>query len=742
LLKEKRLETGKTQEEIAKKIGVSVVVLELAEKNPGNTPFKVLSAICNELNIDMDDLFPDDPEEEYQINVGSPYFKMFGKVNFLKSYLKEYPAKLPAVSIKQIESVLTSINMVARKPNLGVMGRSDSGKSHFINQLLNKDCLPAKLQPTTSAVTVIRHIEDRPLGIKDNVIIFKEMVTLDNLDSLEYCSNKEKFYKSGDYSILSSEIVHDHVNGTLSEAYSCVVYIDADILNACNIFDAPGFANTDTERGNQSDTAKAISILSMLDILVYMSPVTGCMDSTDLISLRTVFKSLPEPAENTPSLPVLSNLFFVTSHAAPHIKTDNLDDLRKTVTNRIYTNFYIEDGKGVLEERATSCGKKITPETLEDRWYFFWSSTKERRDPLFSDISGLLTSSMPAIISSNINSVISDTKKHNEEYIKTAISTAENQLIKYEDLLKTYREQLKDEVKKKKLFEIETLHNDLSIMVKNSKQNVIAGVKKSITSDIDVKYIETILKEKYPSKKERKEAEKYAYSHIIERVQSNVESVFLKGTILLEQKINDNLEECSVSLNKVSESDVSIKTPFDTKGAFTGATASLGVAAGLGVYASTMGTLGGYAVAAQGVGLLSSLGIGFGATGGTAGVMSGIAFVGGPVVITLAIAAAVGFLFSYFGDSWEKRLAEEIVKNINENNIYTTLIKSVTEQLDSLEKSVDSGCHNLKSEYLAHLELIQNELNNPSKTKKDLYSHIDKLRESLSFFADAPWDLS
>ncbi len=494
-----------------------------------------------ELNTDISEILLDEnEEEEYKIEVGSPYEKVFNKVSILKSYLKEAMDIFTPVSKKQTESVLSAINMVAHKPNLGVMGRSDSGKSHFINALLNNDCLPAKLQPTTSAVTIIRHIEDRPAGIKDNVLIFKEMAVLDNLDSLEYCSDKEKLYKSGDYNILSSEIVHDHVNGRVSEAYSCVVYLDAEILNACNIIDAPGFANTDSDRGDQSDTAKAITMLSMLDVLVYMSPVTGCMDNTDLLSLRTVFKTLPEPAQNDKSLPALSNLFFVTSHAAPHISDHDLGDLRKTAANRIHTNFYIEEGEGVLEDRGIRYGKKITPETLEDRWYFFWSSTKERREPLFSDISELLNSKMPVIIEKNINSVTLDAKEHAEEHIKNTIVEAENKLIQYEELLQTYQSQLEPEEKEYKLSEIEGLRHDITVMAKQTTETVITSVKKSITKNINVGQVEKIIKARF---KNKNEAEKYAYSHIIERVQSNVESVFLKETVSLEQKISDNLEK-------------------------------------------------------------------------------------------------------------------------------------------------------------------------------------------------------
>lgn len=675
----------------------------------------------------------------YQMKVGDPYKGLFGQILFLKSYLDDISATEESKGKSQVESALASISMVSRKPNLGVMGRSDAGKSHFINTLLGGTPLPAKLQPTTSVVTIVRHIDDRPSGLKDRVVIFKEMAYLEKLDSLEYCTDEAHVYKSGDYDLLSSEIVHNHFEEHETKAYSCVVYLDSDVLRACNIIDAPGFANTDYQQGESSDTEKAISMLSMVDVLVYMSSVTGCMDSTDISSLRTVFKTLPAPEMKDKELPALSNLFFVTSHAAAHVATNDLEELRKTAAARIHKHFFIKTGEGVLEERSAEYGKDISPETLEKRWYFFWSSTKERRDPLLSGISEYLRTKMPSIIEGNIKEVINDVKISSTENISNFITEAENKLIQYEELLNSYRTNLKPPEMAKKLAEIEAIRSELLPMIKQSNDATNKLVSASIGKNLDIEYIEKIINEKY---KDKNEAKDYAYVHIIERIQLGIEKIFTAQTKSIENEISNNLEACTISLSKV-ETEIKVDIPFDAKGAFTGLGAGAGLAMALGAYASSFGSLGGYIVAAKGVSILSSLGIGFGATAGTSGVMSGIAIIGGPVVLTAILATGLALgIKRLFGDSWQKRLAKQIVSTIEENNVGGVIAKNVNNEFDKLHSNVDKGCNNLKEGYLAHIKRMKDELENPAQSKDELLSHIDELRDYLSFFAAAPWALA
>lgn len=91
----------------------------------------------------MDEVFAEEsqPPEEIFSRIGSPYKKMLQVTSILKSYLSDIDVTSHQEANFQAKKALGAIRMASRKPNLGVMGRSDSGKSHFINTLLGGgDC--------------------------------------------------------------------------------------------------------------------------------------------------------------------------------------------------------------------------------------------------------------------------------------------------------------------------------------------------------------------------------------------------------------------------------------------------------------------------------------------------------------------------------------------------------------------------------------------------------------------------
>ena len=240
--------------------------------------------------------------------------------------------------------------------------------------------------------------------------------------------------------------------------------------------------------------------------------------------------------------------------------------------------------------------------------------------------------------------------------------------------------------------------------------------------------------------KDKKEAQEFASALVVERIQSKIEKVFAAQVGSVEEAISGRLEKCSVSMNRVEASKPQIQIPFDAKGAFTGTAIGATVAAGLGAYASTMGVLGGYAVAAQGVGILSSLGLGFAWSGGTAGIMSGIAAVGGPIVVTVAIAAGVALMAKrLFGESWQRRLSKQLIKVFQEERVAATILENVDSEFASLESIVLKGCLNLKEAYHSYIADLQNMTENPIQSRADLAARVDQLREDLAFFVGAPW---
>lgn len=728
------LEPKKSQEEIAALLGVSLSIYQRAESNPDNATPKLLVGICKLYGVSLEDILPSEEEGE-RITITPPYEELFRKTSLLKSYFYKFSTPLNEEVENLIQNLLSSLSAVARKPNLGVMGRSDAGKSYFINYLLGEAKLPSKLQPTTSAITVVKHLEDRPKTVKGDVILFNGLCDLSQLSCPDYYDGNDMIYKSGSYDLLADEIVHDHFDTSENDAYSCVVFVDAPILTSCNILDAPGFANIDMGSGSGSDTAKALSILSMLDALIYMSPVTGCMDKTDIASLRTVFKSVPEP-KNT-DLPPLNNIFFVVSQAAHYIRDIELDELKRTASTRIYNHFLVGDKEGLLHERSKEYEDSISPDTLLNRFYTFFAESVTRRRDLTDDLTNYLQSTMPQIIDGNVNKTLTEYKQKGNSYLSNKISQIESEIIQFDNVLKKYRELIRPENVATQTSEIETLR----FILLTSKKKKTAALKlfseQLIGRHSDVDNLEKIIKEKY---KDKNEAKEYAFPHIMERVQLYIEKKYISEMGELEREISDNLDSFSAGFNKIDRVD-DVSIPFDSKGAFVGLSVGGGLMAGLGIYASTMGALGGYAVAAQGVGLLSSLGIGFGATGGTAGVMSGIAAIGGPVVLA-GILGGIVFLGAkrLFGDSWQKRLAKQIIKTMDEKGIGKKIVDNVVTEFNKAEDAINAGCNNLKEHYINHIKMMDKVVQNPAESKEDLDHQVKQLKESLDFFMKAPWD--
>jgi len=734
-LKDLRAKAGKTPEEIAKQIGITTSAYQQIENDIENASAKVLMKLCPLFGVDMQTLLEDD--EALAIDLGSPYKDLLRKTNLLTTYV----ANIPPINNNKLKTlakgVINEIALVAKKPNLGVFGRSDAGKSHLINYLIGESKLPVQLQPTTSTITILRHLEDRPKWLKDEVVIFGESVDMSRLDDQKYCLDKSRLYKQGDINLLSTDCIHDHELGKTTKAFSCVVYLDANILRACNIIDVPGFANTDAAKGQHSDTEKAHTVLSLVDILIYMSPVTGCFDQTDMPLLRPIFSQIVAPEAIDSNLPVFSNLFFVVSQAANIYSESALENVKNTVTNRIYRHSTNDNGEGLLDVRGDNIGQKITKEALRKRWFSFWTEIPERREPLIAALSDYLRNTLPELIYSHTKKEVKLTQEKSETAIQTAIEMDEKEIEGYLQLLKDYEFILSPEQIYKRFKEIENTKLSLQNMVKDTKQKTISNIKAKMNAILTEEELASIISKAYDDKKE---AQEYAPSLIFERLQSAVENIFKDEVSDVEKRVSDKLEKCNMTLNKI-DGIGQVEIAFDTKGAFVGTTTGLATVGALSVYASTMGALGGYAVAAQGVGWLSSLGIGFGWSSGTSGIMSIIAAVGGPQVIATAIAvglAALGWLF--FGKSWQKRLAQNILKEFEKEKVVKKILDGIESKFTGLKKTIDKGCDNLEETYHLYLNDIRDKSAEPEQAKKKIISDIKHLKVILDWFSKAPWN--
>ena len=542
MIKDLRIKRHKTRKQIARLIGVSLPAYKKIETDIENASPKVLLKLCQVFGVNMRTLFEEE-EEAPAIEFGSPYEDLLRKTKTLTTYLANIPS-INNNSLKTlVNDVIKEISSIAKKPNLGVFGRSDAGKSHLINYLIGESKLPAQLQPTTSAITILRHLEDRPDWLDDEVIIFLDSVDILRLDDKEYCLDKTRLYKQGNIRLLSTDCIHDHDLGKTTKAFSSVVYLDADILRACNIIDVPGFANTDADKGKHSDAEKAQTMLSSLDVLIYMSPVNGCIDHTDMSLLQSIFSQLRAPEAIDSSLPVFSNLFFVASQAASHHNDMKLETLKNTVSSRIYRHFTQENCKGLLDLRGEKIGQKITVEALRKRWFSFWTEIPERREPLIRALSEYLKTTLPELIRCQTQQKVKLMQKKSETQIKSIIQTYQVEVTNYVKLFKEYKLILSPKPQQKRFQAIKNTKLSLQNLVEDTRQKTIYKIKAKINAILTEEELERIIRNSYNKR--------YAPSLILERLQSAVENIFKRAIYDVEKNVSEELEKYSVTINKI-----------------------------------------------------------------------------------------------------------------------------------------------------------------------------------------------
>ena len=169
-------------EDFAQKVGISVEEVENWQKNP------------------------EEHTEEFAFCVSTMFSDIYSyTIEYIKNYEPMYAAPLtfdfsyPKANVrkkiknafekwelqktdshKHLNNKLGTLkkDVLARlvKPKLAIVGASDAGKTSLINSFLGEKFLPQAWTPETSILVYIKHIEDKPAFIKDNVWIFKKGV--------------------------------------------------------------------------------------------------------------------------------------------------------------------------------------------------------------------------------------------------------------------------------------------------------------------------------------------------------------------------------------------------------------------------------------------------------------------------------------------------------------------------------------------------------------------------------------
>jgi len=756
-LKRLREHAKQSQAWMANFLGVDPSAYSRLEKNPDglplpmylklNTHFGDLTSYLQGEKLKLYQIF--DPE---RISAeANPYSVQFKKRDMLLEILKEGVSDgddglCNAPPYLQWPQVRATISNAARLPNLGVFGRSDSGKSHLLNTLLGQAILPTKFTPTTSLVIQVVHSTHRPQWCQEQVVLMGQGYwsqgdssspegnaalrpywgvkdAKDDQKKIQEHWDKHCCYR-GNLGVLEEFATRPRYDLTDSqkqaidriqeEAHTAIVFVDAPILQYCQIVDIPGFENVmqnevSPQSKPQLETAReselAIKALDGIDLAIFLTPLIGAFNSNDLAMLSLIKRHLEAKNKSKQPLHRLDNLVWVISQVDPSRTGEDVQAAKKQHAHQLVRHFS-RIPKDDLEKKVQTAHV----ESLTKKLHEFWSDANSRREPLLKSLETLLKDRHPEVVKDLTIESITWLSEHGEDFYAKQIERWRGLLEKQAQAAATLKHERRLETEKNLKVEIEVRR--VCNLLEGYKSKTLISVRARALAMLNVDTLEKRLLSTY--EKNSKLAKEQSLGLLYEQLQNLVDDGFSNVSVDIDAAFKE-LDKDGYDLGLIDLSDggkqEALDIPFNLKGASAAGKTSAVAAGAMSIAAASMGNLGGYVLAAKGVGMLSTVGVSFASTGGTAGVMSGIAAIGGPITLGIILSAGVGLAaWRLLGDRWERRLASKLSKVCAERKIVDQFMSQIEDVFKRLNCQAEQQGQYLKGQYqqyLQELELLQ-----------------------------------
>mgnify|MGYP005849723901 CR=1 FL=1 len=713
---------GKTQEEAAGILGISQSQYSRIEAEPNNLPIELLIKIQKAFSIPQNEILKIFIQSDFNLNglnPGNVYREIYARTNLIREYLDEFLNNTDGLSeeedIKKFEELKFLLIKLSRKPNLLFLGHYDCGKTRIVNNLLRSNYLPTEYGPATKVTHIIKHKTEKLQYMKENedVWIIKVGMDVNRIDDEQY--TMQYVVAKGDISLLKEYgvIGNDKADAT----YFIMVFIDAELLQACNIIDTPGSGNEDIDEKMLSKII-ADSTLQM-DVLVFASRFQGFLDSLDFDVLGNVLNRLPKiiSDKNNKSLP---NLFIVATHADQN-KTDNDIEIMKTkAVERLFRMF----GSTLFADLKITDKKDVS-----DRIFTFWAELPSRYEKFENEILDLVKNIIPEIVKNEFKTVLENFKNDKKAEVQAQINFYQARLNEHEKAAEEYKILLQQEPDRRKYITKERIDiNDYIITLKNESKNEIYSY---IERKLNVDNLEQFIRNNFGNKED---AAKEIGAIISEKINHKLKKIIEQKSEELRKRMEKFFKDYNPNVVDDNTERSLIEIPFDARGAFIGGLTTLTSLGAYAIWAAALGNLGGYILVAKVVGLLSALGI---SVGGGAAATSFISVLGGPITIAIGIGVLLGYLaFRIFGESWQRRLAKKFIEKWNKNNATNQYIDINEKFWDDSIKVLHIGFDNMESEW-------QDKLNNLGElalpeNKVKFERRVKDLGDLLSFFVNIP----
>lgn len=717
-----------TREDLANRLAISLEKLDEMERHPEDITFSALRKLSNIAEIPFDKI------SSYQDYLPQPFAvkDTWHQASMMKTEsLKQIEKRNVDESVKSyIEDIKNILHQTIVKPSVAIVGMSDAGKSTLINTLLGEDKLPAAWTPTTSISVHIKHIDDRPSFIKDEVWVFKgDKTGFDMKKVHEESYSKKMKLAGGDASILSKFGVRQNSFDSLSEeAIAAVIYVQSPILKVCDIVDLPGFGTGD----RKNDDVLAQKSKEFADIVIYLSIANGFLRGTDIEFIKSALNGLPTIENKNNGLKPLNNFFIVASQAHT-INDGNLTELHRILekgTDRLYSLTPEEIWKNKHEQS----GYLYTRQDIRNRFFTFSKEKSKTREKFEQELRALLEQ-LPQIIQQQGF----DTVRENVNRLNVEI---ENKVAVQKDIISErnkYVALLNDVKANEKTRQEHNAKSRETILklISTLETQSIKEFKNEYDRLINVESIVRIMEEKKYTKK--KEDIEFLAGYLTSKVQMILQETLKKKSEKLAGEVEHYLKEFEIQVKKFDKGLSTIQIPFDPIKIFASGLAGAATLGGLAAWASTLGNLGAYILVAKGVSVLSAIGISV--SGGVAGAVAGVAALGGPIVLGIALAAIVSMsVFAILSGGSRRKVAKKLVESYDEQNVVNRFNKEISNFWDETREAFNTSAEHLENEWKKSIDNLTALVH--SYDKKDIEFSIENLNqvkqilETLNFSQD------
>lgn len=364
----------KKQADLALALGTRQDAISRMEKNPEAISLRTVIQLAKIAGVTLDEMMcykKPMPEPFSMKDVWDKYQAV--KIRLLESLngFNNLPNGKEISGVTEvIERVKNTIQEDFSKPQIAFSGLRASGKSSLINALLGKEILPTGWNATTSIPVYIKHVEDRPDFMNDDVcwVFCKdedgESFDDDRIHDKEYCCGLE--YASGDESILVK--VGTMRNGKRdTKADTAVLFLDSEILRSVDLIDIPGIVPKQLASGKNEDKP-FWNIIHKATAVVYLSRAISFFENEEQTAFLSAIGALrPFYTQNGEKI---DNLIIVASHI------HEMGDLENRSGEIHKEEFF---SKVERDENEAF-------ETLNDKEYNFWVRLPKRERELTKEI--------------------------------------------------------------------------------------------------------------------------------------------------------------------------------------------------------------------------------------------------------------------------------------------------------------------------------------------------------------------